>query len=133
VTYSVLTGGERHHVLAILVLVEFVASGLVASAIAWLRYLYGAPMSRDWHATMVRYLVPFLMPILVVLFISMSITHRAEQQPDTYPPDVGFAVGLGIALVLLLVWLVVEVGRYRAHHRRRRDEPRLGEGKNRAR
>ena len=119
--------------LAILVLVEFVACGLMASAIAWLRYLYGAPMSRDWHAAMVRYLVPFMMPILVVLFISMSVTHRAAAQPDTYPPDVGLAFFLGIALVLFLWWLVVEVGRYRAHHRRLRDEPRLGGARTRAR
>ena len=120
--------------LAIIVLVEFVASGFVASAIAWLRYLYGAPWSRDWHATMVRYLVPVLMPILVVLFIVMSVTHSAAvQQPDTHPPDVGFALGLGIALAALLVWLVVEVGRYRARHRRLRDEPRLRRARTRAR
>jgi hypothetical protein len=97
---------------ALVVPVEAMACCLVSSAIAWLRYLYGAPMSRDWHATAVRYLIPVLMPILVGLLIYMGVTHRAE----SYVPAVS-AAGLGIAVAVLVVWLVVEVGRYSARHR----------------
>jgi hypothetical protein len=102
--------------LPILGLIEFVACGLVTSAIAWVRHLYGAPrMYRDWE---VRYLVPFLILIVVVGSIFLSVTHGvAPQQPDSYPPEVGLALVLGITLVALVAWLVIEVGRYGARHR----------------
>ena len=78
----------------------------------WLRYLYGAPMSREWHATMARYVLPLLTLLLVALLLSVRNSHPAVQQPDSLP-----AVVLGAALVALLVWLVVEVGRYSARQR----------------
>lgn len=101
--------------LAILVLVEFVGCCLVTSAIWWLRYLYGARLSRDWHATAARYVIPLLTPILVVLFVIRP--PAPAQQPHSHPQDVGLAVVLGIALAALFVWLVVEVGRYSTRDR----------------
>lgn len=105
--------------LAILSIAEFIGCSFVMSAIAWLRYLYGAPMSRDWHATMVRYLLPFLSVITVALQISLSI-H--EQQMGIYHADspvlVNFALGCGVVLAALVAWLVVEVRRYRARSHR---------------
>lgn len=102
--------------LAILLLVEFFGRSLVVSAIAWLRYLYGAPfVTRDWE---VRYVVPVLLALFVVIFTIMSIQHRTTiNQPDTYPADVGLSLGLCIALAALVVWLIVEVGRYRTGSR----------------
>lgn len=99
-------------------LVEFVACGLMTSAIAWLRYLYGARMSRDSHATAARYVLPILSVISVVPFIFMGIQHPTTiNQPDTRPADVGFFLGLHIVTAALAVWLVIEVGRYRTRTR----------------
>lgn len=100
----------------ILPLVEFASCGLVLSAIAWLRYLYGAPLpARDWE---VRHIVPFLSALIIVGSIIMGIQHPMPiNQPDTHLVDAGIILGLHIVSAALVVWLVVEVGRYRTRSR----------------
>ncbi len=99
----------------ILKLAEFAGCGLVGSAIAWLRYLYGAPMSRDERSARLRYVIPFGTALLTASFIYMGIDDPVVRQPDTYPPDVVLFRGMGVVLAALIIWLVVEVRRYRAH------------------
>ncbi len=99
----------------ILPLIEFAGCGLVFSAIAWLRYLYGAPLpARDWAA---RYIVPFSSAIMFVLgSIIMGIQRPAPiHQPD--PQDARIILGLHLISAALLVWLLVEVGHYRTRSR----------------
>lgn len=99
----------------ILKLTVFAGCGLVGSAIAWLRYLYGAPMSRDERSAGLRYIIPFGTALLTAAFIYMGIDDPTVRQPDTYPPDVELFLGMGVVLAALVVWLAVEVRRYRAH------------------
>ena len=129
--------------LATLLVVEFAVCGLAVSTIAWLRYLRGAPMSRDWHVTGARYLVPFLVVLLIVSFILMSIQRPTGINANMQPSDI---LGPSVVSAALLLWLVVEVLRFRTrprdirhgNHSYSRIAPpqrraKLGKGKNRTR
>lgn len=99
---------------AIVGMAEFIACGLVTTAIAWLRHLRGAP--RTYYDFGIRYVVPVLLLILIVLLISMGVDEhrRGVFHPDSSPQAVGLAISLGVVLAALAAWLVVEVRRFGA-------------------
>lgn len=131
---------------AILFMVEFVGCSLVLSAIAWLRYLYGALLpARDWE---VRCVIPCLSALIAIILIPMTIQNRATiMQPDMRSLDMSFALGLHVVSAALVAWLLVEVGRYRTRPRNashgnrsysriappRWRRAKIGKGKNRSR
>lgn len=86
---------------------------LLMSAIAWLRFLRGAPQVRNLEG---RYL---LLPLVIIGVVAFAAMPYKDLNPSWFGPNpesqvIWIAGGAFIALVLLLLWLASEIARYRA-------------------
>lgn len=85
--------------LGIIVIAEFACSGLMISAIEWLRHLRGRNGPRSAE---VRYLLPILAPVCFVLMLSL---YDAKSFPPT-TTNVLIVTVASVVCALLALWLL---------------------------